>query len=48
MPVRSAPNFFFWPIVFFERMLKIAVFQPFDLEFSKDELDKVSSFSAQT
>ena len=28
-------------------MLKMAVSQPFDLEFSKDELDKVSYFSAQ-
>ena len=28
-------------------LLKTAVSQPFDLEFSKDELDKVNSFSAQ-
>ena len=36
MPVRAAPNFFFCPTVFHERMLKTAVSQPFDLDFYKD------------
>lgn len=46
IPIKTAPNFSLCPLLFDKRMLQIAAFQLY-LEFSKDKLDSVSSFSAQ-
>lgn len=45
MPIKTAPDFSLCPLIFDKTMLQMAAPQLY-LEFSKDKLDSVSSFSA--
>lgn len=47
IPIKIVPNFSLCLIVSYKRVLQTTIFQPLYLEFSKDELDKASSFSAE-